>query len=344
MYLQSLASAFPDACYTQRECWEFFRPVVQTSLNRRSVKVLETVLNGASGIDTRHFALAPSSLFGLDAQALNHAFEREAPILASKALEKACHEAGVLPASLDALFVCTCSGYLCPGVSSHLAEKAGLRSDTFLSDLGGLGCGAAIPLMHAAGGFLALHPDALVATVAVEICSAAFYLDDDDGVLVSACLFGDGASAALWRGRDAGGQWKASHFRSVHLPENREAIRFVNAGGKLRNQLHKTVPQIAGQAVEDLYAQRTGTPDCMITHTGGRDVITEIEKRFPQYPLTDTRETLRKYGNLSSPSVLVALEQRLAKIKDEDYLWLASFGAGFAAHSCELKRTAKSNL
>lgn len=338
MYLQSLASALPAACYTQRECWEFVRPAAEATLTRRSNKVLETVLNGASGIDTRHFAIEPSTVFGMDAQALNNAFEREAPTLAARALEKACREAGTPPEAIDALFVCTCSGYLCPGVSSHLAEQAGLRSDTFLNDLGGLGCGAAIPTMHAAQGFLALRPDALVATVAVEICSAAYYLDDDAGVLISACLFGDGASAALWRSHDAGHQWQAGHFRSVHLPEHREAIRFVNAGGKLRNQLHRSVPEVAGRAVESLYAQRTGTPDGIIAHTGGRDVIEEIERRLPQYPLTDTRETLRKHGNLSSPSVLLALENRLGRLTDEKYLWLTSFGAGFAAHSCELKR------
>ena len=99
--------------------------------------------------------------------------------------------------AIDALFVCTCTGYLCPGVSSHLAEQIGIRSDAFLNDMTGLGCGAAIPTLHAASCFLAAHPDATVATVAVEICSAAFYLDNDTGVIVSACLFGDGASACV---------------------------------------------------------------------------------------------------------------------------------------------------
>ena len=135
---------------------------------------------------------------------LNKAFENAAPRLAARSLRKACDSAGSEPRALDALFVCTCTGYLCPGVSSHLAEQIGIRSDAFLNDMTGLGCGAALPTMHAASCFLAAHPEATVATVAVEICSAAFYLDDDVGVIVSACLFGDGASAALWRSADAG--------------------------------------------------------------------------------------------------------------------------------------------
>jgi predicted naringenin-chalcone synthase len=234
--------------------------------------------------------------------------------------------------------VCTCTGYLCPGVSSHLAEQIGLRGDAFLNDMTGLGCGAAIPTMHAASCFLAAHPNATVATVAVEICSAAFYLDNDTGVIVSACLFGDGASAALWQGSPSHGQWRASNFRSLHRPEEREKIRFVNAGGRLKNQLHRTVPEVAAEAVRDLFSLCNPKPDQIIAHGGGRDVIEAIEERLPDYALAETREAFRKYGNLSSPSVLCALEERLARCNGDKLLWLTSFGAGFAAHSCELIR------
>lgn len=307
-------------------------------LSRRSVKILETVLNGSSGIDTRHFAILPEILFSADAETLNKEFERTAPPLAAEALRKACMKDDAKMEEIDALFVCTCSGYLCPGVSSHLAEKAGLRSDAVLHDTSGLGCGAALPTMHSAYCFLKANPDALVATVAVEVCSGAFYLEDEVGVLVSACLFGDGASAALWRSKDAGGQWEASNFHSLHRPEEREKIRFVNAGGKLKNQLHRAVPDVAGDAVLSLFQKCEGAPDQIIAHTGGRDVIEAIEARLPQYQLTETREALRKYGNLSSPSVLCALEDRLSQGRDDRFLWMTSFGAGFAAHSCELRR------
>ena len=182
MYLQSLASAFPTARYTQRECWQIAKasPFL-AQLSRRSAKILETVLSGSSGIETRHFAVPTEKLFSADAEELNKAFEELAPPLAAKALRDACDLANFDVRMIDAVFICTCTGYLCPGVSSHLAEQIGLRADAFLNDLTGLGCGAAIPTMHAASCFLAAHPTATVATVAVEICSAAFYLDNDTG-------------------------------------------------------------------------------------------------------------------------------------------------------------------
>jgi len=339
MYLQSLASAFPEAQYTQRECWKIAKesPFLG-QLSRRSAKILETVLSGSSGIETRHFAVPTEKLFSADAEELNKAFEQLAPPLAARALQSACDAAKVNVRAIDAVFVCTCTGYLCPGVSSHLAEQIGLRGDAFLNDMTGLGCGAAIPTMHAASCFLAAHPNATVATVAVEICSAAFYLDNDTGVIVSACLFGDGASAALWQSSPSHGQWRASNFRSLHRPEEREKIRFVNAGGRLKNQLHRAVPEVAAEAVRDLFSLCNPKPDQVIAHGGGRDVIEAIEESLPDYALAETREAFRKYGNLSSPSVLCALEERLARCNGDKLLWLTSFGAGFAAHSCELIR------
>jgi predicted naringenin-chalcone synthase len=121
----------------------------------------------------------------------------------------------------------------------------------------------------------------------------------------------------------------------VHKPQQREKIRFVNAGGKLRNQLDKAVPGLAAEAVAELYAKRNGEPDRILTHSGGRDVIDALEAILPR-SLDDTREVLRDHGNMSSPSVLFALGRALATANGDRRWWLSAFGAGFAAHACEM--------
>jgi len=340
MYLNSIATAVPPNAFTQQSCWEAMSgDGLLDSLKPRSADLLRKILtNPDSGIARRNLALDRiQQVFQHDAQSLNETFEQEAPALAGKALAGALQQAGIDAAELDALFICTCTGYLCPGVSSHLAEQAGLRPDAYLADMVGLGCGAAIPMLRAANGFLAAHPEAKIATVAVEICSAAFYADDDPGVLISLCLFGDGAAAAVWSGNGTAGQWRAGHFTTVHHPENRAKIRFVNSGGKLKNQLHRAVPELAAAAVAGLYEKRTADPDQVLAHSGGRDVIEAIEQRLP-FDLTETREVLRDHGNMSSPSVMFALERRLNGSPDDARLWLTAFGAGFAAHACEIWR------
>lgn len=326
--------------YTQADCLEVaLRSPLVERLRPRSRTLLLKILGGDSGIAKRHFALGdPDALFERGAEQLNRDFELEAPKLAAEALGKALEDGGLKASELDALLVCTCTGYLCPGVSSHVAESLGLRSDVYLNDVVGLGCGAAVPMLRAAHGLLAAQPEATVATVAVEICSAAFYLDDDPGVLVSLCLFGDGAAAAIWRGRGEPGQLQAGEFRTLHQPENREKIRFVNAGGKLKNKLHRSVPELAGQAVGELFGMRSADPDRVLAHTGGRDVVEVLEEVLPGHDLAETWTVLRNYGNCSSPCVLFALEERLRHAGDDSRLWLTSFGAGFAAHSFEMWR------
>ncbi len=309
-------------------------------LKGRSRMLLEKVLSGDSGIEKRHFALDNlNQAWQRDAQQLSESYEREAPKLAAQAVKKAIKKSGHQPHEIDALFLCSCTGYLCPGVSSHVAEQLNLRADVFHQDMTGLGCGAAVPLMRAANGVIADNPDAIVVTVAVEICSAAFFIEDDFGVLISTCLFGDGAAAAVWSSQ--GGSWRVTDFLSTHLPEEREKIRFTNAKGKLRNQLHRSVPALAGKAVGELYQKRNtqqGEPDSWITHGGGRDVIDQLESVLPVDALPITRDVMNNYGNMSSPSVLVALEQFLESDEQGNHIWMTAFGAGFSAHACQLYR------
>ena len=61
-----------------------------------------------------------------------------------------------------------------------------------------------------------------------------------------------------------------------------------------------------------------------------------LESELEIENLSYAREVMRKYGNLSSPSVMVALEMFLDEATTEDSIWMCGFGAGFSAHACEL--------
>lgn len=337
MYLRSLATAFPERGLTQAESLSLLRDSgILANIRPRSRQILEKVLGGESGITTRRLAAPdPAALLRAGAGDLHAVFEAEAPRLAAEALAKACERAGARPADLDALLICTCTGYLCPGLTSHVSERLGMKPEAYLGDLLGQGCGAAIPMLEAARGLLQARPGAVIATVAVEVCSAAFYLDDDPGVLISLCLFGDGAAAALWDDRDRGNDLRFSGFRTLHRPEHREKVRFVNRDGRLKNQLHRSVPTIAAEAVSVLWSLRESDPAKVVAHTGGRDVFDALETTLG-VSLPESRSVLRDYGNVSSPSVLIALERALES--DAGSYWLTSFGAGFSAHSCQLTR------
>lgn len=347
MYLHALATALPETTLTQRKCLDVIaRSDAAARLSPRSRALVQAVLSKDNGIDRRHFALDDfDRLFDYTPDELNAAFRRAAPALAGRALGAALAKAGLRADGLDALVVCTCTGYLCPGLTSYVAEALGLRANVFLQDLVGLGCGAAVPALRATDAILTAQPGATVACVAVEVCSAAIYLDDDPGVLISACLFGDGAAATIWRAtppaHDGVPAPRCHGFNTLHLPGERDKLRFELRDGKLRNLLHKTVPELAAGAVARLFAAEPADAPSIgkiVAHAGGRDVIRAIETALPGRTLDATREVLRAHGNMSSPSVLFALEVALRDgppPSGEDW-WLVSFGAGFAAHCCRI--------
>ena len=345
MYLKGIANSVPEAVFTQRDCWEILSQSDRFGrLKNRSQRLLEKVLMGDNGIDTRRFAMPEvENLFDLDAGSLNRGFEMQAPRLGREALAKALESAKVAAKDVDALLVCTCTGYLCPGVSSYVAEQLGMRSDIFLSDMVGLGCGAAVPMLRQADSLARANPSMTIACIAVEICSAAFYLDDDPGVLISLCLFGDGASASIWKGNEegAGGTGlRCFGFDTIHSPQDRELLRFQNMNGKLRNRLDRAVPVKAAGMVKTLLGRSGCDEDVdIVSHAGGRDVLDEIGEVLGDPDLGVAREVLRNNGNMSSPSVLFALEHYLGAKEGEDLkAWATSFGAGFACHSCQFER------
>jgi len=341
MFLHALATAVPPATYTQPDCWDIVqKSAMRSRLKRRSILIMHSILRSDHGIATRHFALPDiGRVFDLTPDELNHGFRAEAPRLARAALTAALEKAGMGAGELDALLICTCTGYLCPGLTSYVAEELGLRHNAVLHDLVGLGCGAAIPMLRAASHLLAAQPGARVACVAVEVCSAAFYLDDDPGVIISACLFSDGAAATLWSSTPGPSGVRAFDFRSLHLPLDRDKLRFEQRDGKLRNLLHRTVPQLAAGAVGRLWGERGPRPVArVVTHPGGRDVLEAIAPVVAPHSLEASVRTLLNNGNMSSPSVLFALEETLRDSTPgaEGDFWLVSFGAGFSAHSCRL--------
>jgi alkylresorcinol/alkylpyrone synthase len=346
MFLLSISTASPETRYTQKDCYEIFlRSTAANRLKSGSVALMKKVLNRNNGISTRGFCYPDiETIFDARPDELNKVFEMHAPGLGKGALASALERANLKPDELDALIVCTCTGYLCPGLSSYIAELARLRPDCELVDLVGMGCGAAIPSLRQAAHILSANPKGKVAVIAVEVCSAAFYLDDDPGVIISACLFGDGAAATIWTGEPGPNQsWFAHNFNSLHLPSKRNLLRFQNKRGYLRNHLSKDVPVEAANHVRTLYEQSlsAGLSESAIVlpHTGGRDVLDALESVFSGHDFPSSKDILRKHGNMSSPSILYVLEHHLQGRQSDDHnLWLTSFGAGFTAYSFQLSK------
>lgn len=346
MFIAGIGTATPPTRYLQTECWETARtaPALEL-LTPRSRALLKKVLLSDNGIESRHLALSPlSEAFDCSADALHARFVKHAPVLASRAAENAMHAARCDVSEIDAVVVSTCTGYLCPGLTSYVVELLGLRSDVIALDLVGQGCGAALPNLRTGAALLRGAGCEKVLCVCVEVCSAAFYLDDDPGVLISACLFGDGAGAALITRKPARIEWLDCD--SLIDPTTRDLLRFEQKDGRLRNILTPQVPRLAAKyadrvltTVLDRHALPRGQIATWIWHAGGRDVLRALEQQLA----LDTSATrwsaavLRELGNVSSSFVFHVLERALREGAPVGHWWMSSFGAGFSCHGALLK-------
>ncbi len=218
----------------------------------------------------------------------------------------------------------TCTGYLCPGLSGYVVERLGLPRDVRAFDLVGHGCAAALPNWQLADALLESGRCRNVVSVCVELSSAAMYLDDDPGVLISACLFGDGAGAAVLGAATAGAisrPIECGAIGSLLNPSEREALRFEQRGGMLRNVLTRPVPRLAAEHAEQVLDRMLAEADLeradiaqWVWHAGGRDVLLAIKNRLKlsDEQLEHSSAVLREFGNLSSAFVYFVLEAALA--------------------------------
>lgn len=350
MYFLGLGTATPAARYTKAQCLDAFRKSDwYAKLDIRSHLIARTVLQRDNGIETRRLAVdSLKEVFQIDPNTLAQRFRQNAPALAIQAGQRALANAGLEPDQIGAVIVSTCTGYLCPGLSGYVIEGLALPLNVRAFDLVGQGCAAALPNLQLGHALLASKACTHVLSICVEVSSAAMYLDNNAGVLISACLFGDGAGAAVLSRRAGRNRRRVQWTDSTSLiePSLRQALMFEQRDGMLRNILSPSVPKLAADyagRVLDTVLERSGlTPDDIntwILHAGGRDVLRAVERRFG-LQTTDLRYSaamLREYGNLSSAFVYFVLEAALADDAPGGWWWLSSFGAGFSSHGALLK-------
>jgi len=350
MYVNGLGTANPPRRFTKTECWEAFKTSEWfLKLDRRARVIAETVLLKDNGIASRSLALTSlDEAFRIDPDTLHNRFRTHAPALAAAAGRKSLDDAGVGASDMDGLVISTCTGYLCPGLTSYVIERLGLRPDVLAFDLVGQGCAAALPNWRLADALLSAGSCRHVLSICVEVSSAAMYLDNDPGVLISACLFGDGAGAAVLSARREPErrsiEWQA--YGSLTNPAEREALRFEADRGMLRNVLTRPVPRLAADHAEKVLhtvLQRTGLAPsdiaAWILHAGGRDVLIALQSRLgiSAHQLRYSAAMLREFGNMSSAFVYFVLQAALRDKAAAGRWWMSSFGAGFSCHGALLE-------
>ena len=276
---------------------------------------------------------------------LNDRFRRGALELGERAARAALARAGWSAGRLDFLATTTCTGRLTPSLDAHLVARLGCRPDVQRVHVGDTGCAAAVVALQQACNHLRAFPDHNALVLAVEICSAAYFLDERLESAVAHAIFADGAGA-LALSADGGGPAILEHrtlFRSEHL----DAMGFEYPGGRPRVVLSKDVRRIGSglmaemaRALMDSQGLKREDVRDWVLHSAGRRVLDRVRGLLDldESALGHARAVLREYGNMSSATILFVLERALRRegVPGE---WgvMVGLGPGFAAEGALLR-------
>ena len=242
---------------------------------------------------------------------------------------------------------------LTPGFSALLCKELKLAPKVNRLDIIGMGCSAGLNGLSATANWAHANPGKLAIVLCVEICSAAYVVEESLTTAVVNSLFGDGAScAAIVCGEHDFAtkvQTNILSFSSYIISDAVDAMYFDwdKAHDKFNFYLSRDVPYVIGSYVERAVAgvlNKVGwhrnDVDHWVVHSGGKKVVDAIRVNLglSKHDLRHTLNVLREFGNMSSGSFLFSFERLIAENKCQpgDKVMMMTMGPGAAIETCAL--------
>jgi predicted naringenin-chalcone synthase len=265
-------------------------------------------------------------------------YERHALPLAVEALDRldfAAHAARVTH-----LIVVSCTGFAAPGLDLQLVKHYGLNDSLERTLIGFMGCYAAMNALKLARHIVRSQPHALVAIVNAELCTLHLQDRDDLEEVLSFLLFADGVTATLVSSTPTGIALEG--FSAGIAPGTDTHITWrigqsgfdMNLSGRVPGAIAEHLPAMLPRLAD-------GDPDevaLWAIHPGGRSVLDAVETaaRIGSNALSFSRSVLRRFGNMSSATVLFVLADMLNAGASGKGLGLA-FGPGMTVEAMRFR-------
>jgi alkylresorcinol/alkylpyrone synthase len=346
--ITGVATCVPQYRVAQSSAKEFARQIFsnQTAEIERLLSVFDS-----SQIETRYFSKPlhwfdePHSL-----SEKNQVYIENSTALSVRASKKLFEESGISPEEIDYVIYVNTTGLATPSIDARLINLLGLRQNIRRIPIWGLGCaGGASGLSHAYHHLLG-HPKERVLLIACELCGLTFLRDDySKSNLVATALFGEGAAAVLLTGAEVNTQGlEIIATNSRFFPDSLDVMGWNILDSGLQVIFAKQIPDIIEKhAFSDLsgFLKENGLELDNITrflfHPGGAKVIEAYQKalNMTNGSLSLSAEILRKYGNMSSVTVLFVLAEYLEKFGSGKggYGLISALGPGFSSETLLLR-------
>ncbi len=263
-------------------------------------------------------------------------FEKFAPQLARKAIEGL--DLGDKRDQITHLIVTCCTGMSAPGLDLQIVELCGLPNSVERTSIGFMGCNAAINALKTARHIVRSEPISKVLVVDLELCSLHLQESNDLEKLLSFLLFSDGCAASLITAEPHG--IGLDSFSALLAPQTSDLITWNVRDSGFEMFLSGQVPCAIREALSaDSKGILGGGPvsdfDVWAVHPGGRSVLEAVQAglNLPKGALADSYEVLRRFGNMSSSTVMFVLKMILDRKISGQRGCAMAFGPGLVAET-----------
>ncbi|MDX1815616.1 MAG: type III polyketide synthase [Thermodesulfobacteriota bacterium] len=354
VWIHRIDSLLPEFSFTQEEASAKMQEWARDERERRLIRAIYR----NSGIERRHAVIknydgdAPDSFFraapdgsmkGPGTAARNAIYASESRHLSVALARKTLDNCpGVDAGDVTHVVTVSCTGFYNPGPDYYIVRDLGMSLGTERYHLGFMGCYAAFPALRMAVRFCEADPGAVVLVQCLELCSLHLKLSGTEDMILANSLFSDGAAAAIVSAREPApdqNAYRIGGFHSTLVPGGEQDMAWRIGDNGFDIALSSYVPKIIGANLREFIEPSLSVTGLSIAdvdrwaiHPGGKSVIDQAQRCLSLRPeqVRESREVLRKYGNMSSVSILFVLAEILERQGEagEETVCAVAFGPG----------------
>ena len=361
-YITAIGTATPPNKFSQATIAEFMLQAMQ--LQGDDQKKLRMLFR-ATGIESRYSVLndyGKREGFEFYSNAKDfepfpttkkriHLFQQHALHLSLRAISSCLTKTKDLDVkTITHLVVVSCTGMYAPGLDIDLVKALKLNSTIHRTCINFMGCYASFNALKLADAFCRTEASAKILVVCTELCTLHFQKENTENNMLANALFADGSAALLVESEPRPGvnMVPESFYCDLSAAGEQDMVWSI---GDLGFEMHLSsyVPEVIRSGIGKLTTALLSTISQRLTdityfaiHPGGKKILETIEQELnlSKEQNSFSYHVLKKFGNMSSPTVLFVLHdimQSLQAADDGKRILSFAFGPGLTLESMVLK-------
>lgn len=351
-YLIDISTAVPEYEVSKEELVKFYTTSLK-SAGTSSINQKIAFLNERTTIQKRYscipdfkmqdFELFVDQNFTQSVEQRTEIYKQKIIPLATHAIDKLLAKTKIKPKEITHLITVSCTGIFAPGLEFLIAEQYGMQKAERLA-LNFLGCYAALKALKQAKYIADANSDSCILIVCAELCSLHFEPSCTNEAILANLLFADGAAATLVCGSSSKyanykGALKIDEIGASYINNSLDLMTWNISSQAFKMYLHKNIvssikDNICSAVADFIEGTR---PDYWAIHPGGVSIVQAVKYSLDlsDKEVEDSLNTLKDYGNMSSPTILFVLKRIIDKLKSNEHsdtkkIFTCAFGPGLS--------------